>query len=112
MPHLLAFASQTVGSFDGIVYSTSNVNFDTRPALQLFVTALCAANQLLNRKIIQMILCLGLHFKSYVMRSVKTHRMLQNAKLSFWSHFKAKSELFPECLSFVSMTFTSKVKIK
>ena len=34
----------------------------------------------------------------YVMRSVKTSRMLQNAKFIFWSHFKAKSELFPELL--------------
>ena len=26
--------------------------------------------------------------------------MSQNAKLSFWSHFKAKSELFQELLKF------------
>ena len=32
----------------------------------------------------------------YVMRSVKTRRTSQNAKLSFWSYFKAKSELFSE----------------
>ena len=30
------------------------------------------------------------------MQSVKTRWMSQNAKLSFWSHFKASSELFPE----------------
>ena len=39
-----------------------------------------------------------LHIK--VMRSVKTRRMSQNAKLSFWSHFKAASELFPELFKF------------
>ena len=38
--------------------------------------------------------------KTIVMRSVKTRRMSQNAKLSFWSHFKAKSELFPELFKF------------
>ena len=36
----------------------------------------------------------------YVMWSVKTRRMSKNAKLSFWSHFKAKSELFPKVLKF------------
>ena len=36
----------------------------------------------------------------YVMRSVKTCRMSQNAKLSFWSHFKANIELFPELFKF------------
>ena len=30
----------------------------------------------------------------------KTRLMSQNAKLSFWSHFKAKSELFPELFKF------------
>ena len=34
------------------------------------------------------------------MRSVKTRLMLQNLKLSFWYHFKAKSELFPELFKF------------
>ena len=34
------------------------------------------------------------------MRSVKTRRMSQNAQFSFWSHFKAKSELFPELFKF------------
>ena len=34
------------------------------------------------------------------MRSVKICRMLQNAKLSFGSHFKATSELFPELFKF------------
>ena len=36
----------------------------------------------------------------YVMKSVKTHRMSQNAKLGFWSHFKGKSEPFPELFKF------------
>ena len=49
---------------------------------------------------------------TFVMRSVKTRQMLENAKLSFWSHFKAKSEYFPELFNFFSMTFTSKVTIK
>ena len=34
------------------------------------------------------------------MQSVKTRRMSQNVKLSFWSHFKATSELFPELFKF------------
>ena len=38
--------------------------------------------------------------QEYVMQSVKTRRMLQNAKLSFWSHFKPTSELFPELFKF------------
>ena len=38
--------------------------------------------------------------KTYVMRSVRTCRMSQNAKLSFWFHFKAESKLFPEFLKF------------
>ena len=36
----------------------------------------------------------------FVMQSVKTCQMSQNAKLSFWSHFKATSEPFPELLKF------------
>ena len=36
----------------------------------------------------------------YVMRSVKTRWMSQNAKLSFWSHLKAKGKLFPELFKF------------
>ena len=40
------------------------------------------------------------YFMVFVMQSVKTHGMLQNAKLSFWSHFKAKSELFPGLYKF------------
>ena len=47
-----------------------------------------------------------------VMWSVKTRRMSQNAKLSFWSQFIATSELFPELFKFVSTTSTSKVIIK
>ena len=44
----------------------------------------------------------GAKSDKYVKRSVKTRRMSQNAKLSFWSHFKAKSELFPELFKFLS----------
>ena len=36
----------------------------------------------------------------FVMQSVKTPQMSQNAKLSFWSHFKATSKLFPELFKF------------
>ena len=37
---------------------------------------------------------------AYVIRSVKTCWMSHNAKFSFWSHFKAESELFPELFKF------------
>ena len=40
------------------------------------------------------------HIYTYMMRSVKTRRMTQNAKLTFWSHFKAKKELFLELIKF------------
>ena len=35
------------------------------------------------------------------MRSVKTRRMSENAKLGFWFHFKAKREYFSELFKFV-----------
>ena len=34
------------------------------------------------------------------MRYVKTCWMSQNAKFNLWSHFKPKSELFPELFKF------------
>ena len=34
------------------------------------------------------------------MRCVKSRRMLQNTKLSFWSQFIATSDLFPELFKF------------
>ena len=34
------------------------------------------------------------------MQSVKTRQMSQNAKMSFWSHIKAKSKLCPELFRF------------
>ena len=42
----------------------------------------------------------NLAYKTNVMRSVKTRRMSQNAKLCFRSHFKAEIELFPERFKF------------
>ena len=43
---------------------------------------------------------LGLFPFKNVMRYVKTRWMSQNAKLSFWSHLKTKSKLFPELFKF------------
>ena len=39
------------------------------------------------------------------MQCVKTRRMSQNAKLSFWFQFKAKNELFPELFKFCLFDF-------
>ena len=44
-----------------------------------------------------------------MMQSWKTHQMSQ---LNSRPHFKAASELFPELLNWVSVTFTPKVMIK
>ena len=51
---------------DSYEVMTSNVNFVARPILQLFVIALCAVSQPLNRKITKMVLHLSLHLKSYL----------------------------------------------
>ena len=46
---------------------TSNVNFDARPILQLFVIALCAVSQPINTKIIKKSpLCKFAFLKSYI----------------------------------------------
>ena len=46
---------------------TSNVNFNARPILKLFIIVLCAINKPLNRKKnTKMVLHLNLHLKSYL----------------------------------------------
>ena len=43
---------------------TSHINFEARPILQLFVIALCAVSQLLNRNITKMVLRVSLCLNS------------------------------------------------
>ena len=57
--------SNGVAEPNSVVILTSNVNFDVEQILQIFVIALCAGNQSLNRKIMKMILHLSLHLQSY-----------------------------------------------
>ena len=45
---------------------TSNVNFDARSVLQLFVIALCAVRQPLKRNITKMVLRVSLRWKLYL----------------------------------------------
>ena len=70
MPQLLATACQKCVFIwqDSFAVMTSNLNFIVRPILQLFVIALYALIQPLNRKITKMVLHLSrlsLHLKSY-----------------------------------------------
>ena len=56
MLEFLATTCQKRGFIWCDCYVVANVNFDPRPILQLFVIALCAVSQPLNRKITKMIL--------------------------------------------------------
>ena len=49
---------------------------------------------------LSLLLIFSLWILIYVMPSVKTPWMSQNAKLCFWSHFKTKSEFYPELFKF------------
>ena len=68
MPQLLATICQKCGFIqcDSFVVMTSNVNFCVTPILQLFVIALCAVSQPLNRKKNKMVLGVSLCFKLYL----------------------------------------------
>ena len=68
MPQLLATNCQKRGFiwWDSFAVMTSNVNFYARPILQLFVIALCAISQPVNRKTTKMVLHVSLRLKSYL----------------------------------------------
>ena len=53
---------------------TSNINFNARPVLQLFVIALCVVSQTLNRKITKMVLHVSLCLKSYLEKLISENQ--------------------------------------
>ena len=61
---------KNMGVFDEmillIMFMTSNVNFDARPILQLFVFALCACSKPLNRKKYKKWFCMQVYIWSHL----------------------------------------------